>query len=88
MILNKYDYDNHHRDEISMEINEKDALGAVYLAQHFDSFSSINHSSSFDTQQIVINVEKNDEMRCDFNSKVKLDRVKFYKHSFKMFRKL
>ena len=51
MILNKYDYDNHHRDETSMKINGEGALGAVYLAQHFNNFSSINHSSSLDTQQ-------------------------------------
>ena len=36
---------------------------------------------------IIINIEKNDEVRCDFNSKVKLNRVKFHEHSFKMFRK-
>ena len=53
MILDKYDYDNHHRDETSMKINEEDALGAVYLAQHFDSFRSINHLFSLDTQQRV-----------------------------------
>ena len=34
------------------------------------------------------NVEKNDEMRCDFNSEIKFDRIKFYEHSLEMFRKL
>ena len=38
---------------ISMRINEKDALGAVYLAQHLDSFSSINHSSPLDIQHLI-----------------------------------
>ena len=33
------------------------------------------------------NIEKNDEMRCDFNSELKLDRIKFHEHSFEMFRK-
>ena len=34
------------------------------------------------------NIKKNDEMRCDFNSETKLNRVKFHEHLFKMFRKL
>ena len=33
------------------------------------------------------NVKKNDEMRCDFNSEVKLNRIKFHEYSFKIFRK-
>ena len=35
----------------------------------------------------MLNVEKSDEMRCDFNSEIKFDRVKFHKHLLKIFRK-
>ena len=33
------------------------------------------------------NVKKSDEMRCDFNSEIKFDRIKFHEHSLEMFRK-
>ena len=32
---------------------------------------------------ILIDIEKSDEMRCDFNSEIKLDRVKFHEHLLK-----
>ena len=37
--------------------------------------------------QMLESIEKSDEMRCDFNLKIKLDRIKFHEHSLKMFRK-
>ena len=44
----------------------------------------MNQSSS----SLNENVEKNDEMRCDFNSEIKFDWIKFHEHSFKIFKKL
>ena len=44
----------------------------------------MNQSSSL----LNKSVEKNDKMHCDFNSKIKLDWIKFHEHSLKMFRKL
>ena len=44
----------------------------------------MNQSSSSSNE----NIEKNNEMRCDFNSEVKLDQIKFHEHSLKMFKKL
>ena len=43
----------------------------------------MNQSSSSSNE----NVKKNDEMRCDSNSEIKFDRIKFHEYSFKMFRK-
>ena len=44
---------------------------------------SMNQSLSSSSESI----KKSNEMRCDFNSEARFDRVKFHEHSFKMFRK-
>ena len=36
---------------------------------------------------LTMTVEKSDEMRCDSNSEVRLDRMKFYEHSLEMLKK-
>ena len=43
----------------------------------------MNQSSSLLNE----NVEKNDEIRCDFNSKTKFDWIKFHEYSLEMFKK-
>ena len=43
--------------------------------------------SQHDNDEILHSIEKSDEMRCDFNSKIKLDRIKFHEYSLEMFRK-